>query len=68
MINSQTLLIVKPIDDKYSLNVVYFNSSTLSKHIIKTACTNTETIKSYDNFKKAYKHDAKHDVAKSHNV
>ena len=44
---------------------VYLNSSTFSKHVIKTACKNYENYKSYDYFKKAYKHDAEHDVAKN---
>ena len=58
MINSLNLLIVKTC-----LKFVYFNS-TFSKHIIKAACKISEQYKIYDYFKKAYKHDAEHDVAK----
>ena len=54
MINSWTLFIVKTIDDKH-----------VSKHVIKTACQNYEKYKSYDYFKKAYKHAAEPDVAKN---
>jgi len=47
----------------HMFKVCLFNS-TFSKHIIKTACKISEQYKSYDYFKKAYKHDAEHDVAK----
>ena len=43
---------------------VYITFSTFSKNMIKTACKNYKKYKSYDYFKKAYKHDAEHDVAK----
>jgi len=62
MINSWALLIIKAIDGKY---VEMLNSSSCSKHIIKTACKTSDTYKRYDYFKKAYKHDAEHDVAKT---
>ena len=45
--------------------IVYFNSSIFSKHMLKTACKKYKKYKSYDYFKKAYKHDAEHDVAKN---
>ena len=34
-------------------------------HMIKTACKNSEKYKCSDYLKKAYKHDAEHDVAKN---
>jgi len=42
-----------------------FDSSTFSKHMIKKACKNYKKYNSYDYFKKAYKHDTEHDVAKN---
>ena len=65
MINSWTLLIVKAIDNKHVIIIYILTSLPFANILQKTSCKNSEKYKSYNYLKKAYKHNAEHDVAKT---